>query len=125
MFQLATKHWRVTGLAILVACGGESAPSGPGGNPPPPPPPPANTVEVLNNYFNPVSLTVPVGTKVTWDWPTFSRRHNVLPEGSGSVPYSPVILDGPYVYSYTFNQTGTYDYYCLEHGGMRGTIVVQ
>jgi plastocyanin len=122
MFQLATKHWRVTALAILVGCGGEAA-SGPGGNPPPPPP--ANTVEVLNNYFNPVSLTVPVGTTVTWDWPTISRRHNVLPEGGGSVPNSPDIVDGPYVYSYTFDQAGTFDYYCLEHGGMRGTIVVQ
>ncbi|MEE8267800.1 MAG: plastocyanin/azurin family copper-binding protein [Gemmatimonadales bacterium] len=124
MFQFAT-NWRVAGLAILLACSGESTPSGPGGNPPPPPPPPPNTVEVLNNFFNPVSLAVPVGTTVTWDWPTFSRRHNVLPEGGGSVPYSPNIVDGPYVYSYTFSQAGIFDYYCLEHGGMRGTIVVQ
>jgi plastocyanin len=124
MFLLTSRSWRVTGLAVLFSCGAGSAPSGPsGGNPPPPPP--ANTVEVLNNYFNPVSLTVLVGTTVTWDWPTLSRRHNVLPEGNGTVPNSPAIVDGPYVYTHTFNQAGTFDYYCLEHGGMRGTIVVQ
>ena len=89
------------------------------------PRPAPNTVEVLNNFFNPVSLTVPVGTTVTWDWPTLSRRHDLLPEGGGSVPYSPDIVDGPYIYSYTFSQAGTFDYHCLEHGGMRGTIVVQ
>jgi plastocyanin len=80
---------------------------------------------VQNNYFNPVVLRVSVGTTVTWTWPTVSRRHNVLPEGGGSVPYSPTIVDGPYDYTHTFSQAGTYDYYCLEHGGMRGTVVVE
>ena len=119
---------RVTYTALLIAtagwaCGGEDAPAGPSNNPPPPPPP--NTVEVGNNYFNPVSMTVAVGTMVTWDWPVVSRRHNILPEGSGTIPNSPPIVDGPFSYSYTFTQAGVYDYYCLEHGGMRGTIVVQ
>jgi len=121
MFQYATKQLAI-GLLALGACGGNETPSGVG-NPPPPPPP--NTVEVQNNYFNPVLLRVSVGTMVTWDWPTASRRHNVLPEGNGTVPYSPTIVDGPFTYSYTFTQTGTYDYYCLEHGGMRGTVVVE
>lgn len=119
---------KVTYATIVIAaagwaCSGDTPPSGPGTNPPPPPPP--NTVEVGNNYFNPVSLTVGVGTTVTWDWPVVSRRHNILPEGTATVPNSPPIVDGPFTYSHTFNQTGVYDYYCLEHGGMRGTIVVQ
>lgn len=122
MLHTATYRIYLVGLVSLLACGGEAPPSGPGGTLPPPPP---NTVEVQNNYFNPVSLTVAVGTTVRWDWPVVSRRHNVLPEGGGSVPYSPNIVDGPYTYSYRFDQTGTYDYYCLEHGGMRGTIIVQ
>jgi len=109
-------------LCLVAACAGDAAaPSS--GSPPPPPAP--NTVEVANNYFNPVTLTVSVGTTVTWNWPVVSRRHNILPEGTQSVPYSPDIVDGPYVYQYTFTTPGTYDYYCLEHGGMRGTIVVQ
>ena len=122
MLHNATYRVYLLGMACLLACGGEEPPSGPGG---PPAPPAPNTVEVQNNYFNPVSLTVSVGTTVTWDWPVTSRRHNVLPEGGGSVPYSPNIVDGPYTYSYRFDQAGTYDYYCLEHGGMRGTIIVQ
>ncbi len=120
-------HKVTYGVLLLAAtgfaCGGENPPAGPGTNPPPPPPP--NTVEVANNYFNPVSLTVPVGTTVTWDWPVVSRRHNILPEGNATVPNSPPIVDGPFSYNYTFTQAGVYDYYCLEHGGMRGTIIVQ
>jgi len=121
MFHNATKSLAFA-MAAALACGGEDTPAGVG-NPPPPPPP--NTVEVQNNYFNPVLLRVAVGTRVTWDWPTVSRRHNILPEGNGTVPNSPPIVDGPYTYSYTFTQVGTYDYYCLEHGGMRGTVVVE
>ncbi len=111
--------------ASLLACSGSDGPTGSGGQPTPPAPPPPNTVEVANNYFNPVTLTVPVGTTITWHWPTTSRRHNILPSGSATEPSSPAIVDGPYSYQHTFNQAGTYDYYCLEHGGMRGTIIVQ
>ena len=81
-------HKVTYGVLLLAAtgfaCGGENPPAGPGTNPPPPPPP--NTVEVANNYFNPVSLTVPVGTTVTWDWPVVSRRHNILPHLLPFVP---------------------------------------
>lgn len=122
MFRFATSLAALTGAVLLGSCA-KTDPSGPSAGGPPPPPP--NTVDVLNNYFNPVSLTVPVGTTVTWNWPVVSRRHNLLPEGGGTVPYSPDIVDGPYSYSYRFDQTGRYDYYCLEHGGMRGTIIVQ
>jgi len=88
-----------------------------------------DTVLVLNNVFNPLSLTVAANTTIMWVWPAGSRRHNLVPVAPATVPNSPAVVDGPYSYGYTFTVPGTYRYYCSVHGsanaGMRAQVVVQ
>lgn len=87
-------------------------------------------VFVSNNTSNPTSLTVPMGTTVTWVWPSGSVDHDVTPM-SGSMPAgSGSPQSGPASYSFTFNTAGTFGFYCTVHGtpqgaGMAGQVIVQ
>lgn len=105
-------------IALLAGCGssnGYGAGNGttsPGG---------ADAVSVSNNAFTPVTLSVPVGTTVTWTWANGSVSHNVtFDDGTKSATQS----SG--TYSRTFTTAGTYPYHCTIHGTpMSGTITVQ
>lgn len=80
-----------------------------------------------NNRFEPASVTIPVGTTVTWTW--VSGFHNVVPNGTPGFTGSGQPVSAPHTFSQTFDTPGTYLYFCVVHGsptaGMRGTIVVQ
>jgi plastocyanin len=87
------------------------------------------TVQVVNNQFNPGTLTVDAGTTVVWNWPAGSFQHTVTPD-NGSVPTGTGLLNGPATHQYTFTTPGTYAYHCQQHGGpgglgMSGTITVE
>ena len=77
-------------------------------------------VRIDNFTFNPPVLTVPKGTVVTWlnadDIP-----HKVA--GSDRSWKSPV-MDTDERFSFTFDDPGTYAYFCSLHPHMTGTIVV-
>jgi plastocyanin len=77
--------------------------------------------------FTPNNLTVPRGTTVRWIWS--DGPHSVTAHGAPTFPGSPSETDYPFVYEFTFNTAGTYQYHCTVHGsasaGMRGTVVVQ
>ena len=82
----------------------------------------ANQVAIDNYSFSPQTLTVPVGTTVTWinhdDVP-----HTVLSMDKKTIA-SPA-LDTDEKFSYTFSKAGTYSYYCSLHPKMIGQIVVR
>jgi plastocyanin len=80
-----------------------------------------DTVEIKNFSFSPMSLTVPVGTKVTWKFDD-SAQHTVSADDKSFV--SPAMSNGQ-TYSYTFTKAGTYQYICSIHQYMKGTVVVQ
>jgi plastocyanin len=86
-----------------------------------PPPPPAAEVKIDNFSFNPATLTVAVGTTVTWtnrdDIP-----HTVV---STDNVFKSKVLDTDEKFSYTFSKAGTYPYFCSIHPKMTGKIVVQ
>lgn len=89
-------------------------------------------VFISNNAANPTSLTVPVGTTVTWTWPSGVFGHNVIPTpSSGNMPSgSGNPQDGPATYTFTYNTAGTFGFYCTLHGtpqggGMAGQVIVQ
>jgi plastocyanin len=119
-------------VVILAACGGDD---GDGGDNPPP----TNTIEVLNNQFNPSALTVSAGTTVTFTWASGSINHNVVPWASNSAaipasPGQPTLLDAPNTFGVTFPAAGTFRFFCSAHGsvgsagqlsGMAGIITVQ
>jgi plastocyanin len=78
-------------------------------------------VKIDNFSFGPETLTVPVGTTVTW-----TNRDDI--------PHTVVSTDGVFQskvrdtdekFSYTFAKAGTYSYYCSVHPKMTGKIVVQ
>jgi plastocyanin len=96
-------------------------------------PPPGPTVQVLGptggNRFEPAIITITVGQTVTWEWPAGSTGHNVLPDDNIHPSRSGDLANGPETHSYTFNEVGTFRYYCQAHGalagvGMSGRVVV-
>jgi len=84
------------------------------------------TVNIANFSFGPATLTVKVGTTVTW-------------RNSEDAPHTVTADDGSFgsntlgqgdTFSFTFTEVGTFDYHCQFHGGaghtgMSGTIVVE
>ena len=78
------------------------------------------TVNIDNFTFEPSTLTVKVGTTVTWknrdDIP-----HTVVSAGK----FRSKALDTGDGYSFTFTATGDYAYFCSLHPHMTGKIKVE
>src|SRR3954470_10357840 len=101
-------------LLTVLACSGDDGPSQPTNGS-------GNTVTVANNVFTPATLSVAVGSTVTWQWSSAGVVHNVTfddavtsgDRSTGSFPR-------------TFSAAGTYPYHCTIHGslGMTGTVTV-
>ena len=82
----------------------------------------ANAAVKIDNFvFGPQTITVPVGTTVTWT-------------NSDDIPHTAVSTDGVFKskvmdtdekFSYTFTKAGTYSYYFSVHPKMTGKVVVQ
>ncbi|MGA8491881.1 MAG: cupredoxin family copper-binding protein [Terriglobales bacterium] len=82
---------------------------------------PSAEVKIDNFTFEPPTLTVPVGTTVTW-----TNRDDI--------PHTVVSTDGVFnskvrdtdeKFSYTFTKAGEFPYYCSVHPKMMGKIVVR
>lgn len=82
------------------------------------------TVSMEDNFFDQANITVPAGTTVTW-------------VQNGDNPHTTTSYDGLWdsgmiaggsgeSFSYTFEEPGTYEYYCIPHEalGMVGTVTV-
>jgi plastocyanin len=85
-------------------------------------PSPTNAGVKIDNFsFGPQTITVPVGTTVTW------INHDDIPHTSVSTEgvFKSKVLDTDEKFSYTFTKAGTYPYYCTIHPKMTGTVVVQ
>jgi plastocyanin len=79
------------------------------------------TIDIRDLAYHPGQTEIPVGTTVTWT-------------NSDTVPHTATATDGTFdsgvfdpgeSYSYTFDEAGTFDYTCLIHPQMKGTIVVR
>jgi plastocyanin len=85
------------------------------------PQPASAEVKVDNFSFGPTTLTVAVGTTVTWtnrdDIP-----HTIV---STDKVFKSKVLDTDEKFSFTFSKPGTYPYFCSIHPKMTGTVVVQ
>src|SRR5277367_2591411 len=83
----------------------------------------AMAVKIDNFSFSPATLTVPVGTTVTWtnqdDIP-----HTVVSTDDPRALRSKV-LDTDEKFSYTFTKAGTFAYFCSVHPKMTGTVLVK
>jgi plastocyanin len=114
--------------ALLAACGSSSSggstvtPGGAGSTSSSAPSTSAGpTVKIQNFMFNPSSLTVKPGTKVTFIQED-SVPHNATATGALAF-HTPTMTQGQ-KYTVTFTKPGTYNYICTIHQYMHGTIVV-
>ena len=81
----------------------------------------ACTIDIRDLAYHPAQTEIAVGTTVTWT-------------NSDTVPHTATATDGTFdsgildpgkSYSFTFEEAGTFDYSCLVHPQMKGTIVVR
>jgi len=80
-------------------------------------------VKIDNFSFSPATLTVTVGTTVTWtnrdDIP-----HTVVSTDEPRL-FKSKVLDTDEKFSFTFSKPGTFPYFCSVHPKMTGKVVVQ
>ncbi len=78
-------------------------------------------IKIDNFSFGPTTLTVSVGTTVTWtnrdDIP-----HTVV---STDGVFKSKVLDTDEKFSFTFSKAGTYPYFCSIHPKMTGKVIAQ
>lgn len=79
-----------------------------------------NSVSVQNYAFSPASLTIQKGANVTWKNDD-SVQHTIVSDTQAFT--SPTLNKGD-VYTFQFNNTGTFPYHCSIHTYMIGTITV-
>jgi plastocyanin len=82
-----------------------------------------NTVSLAGNRFSPGTLTIPVGTTVTF---TDTSGHTVTEGTDGTAVDDPIVDEGGGAdIEVTFDEAGIYTLTCKVHPEMRITITVQ
>jgi plastocyanin len=80
-------------------------------------------VTILSFAFHPQSITIKVGTTVTWT-DNDSVAHTVT-SLSGPASFNSGPLGGPGgTFHFTFTKAGTYNYHCMIHPSMMASITV-
>lgn len=79
------------------------------------------TINIKNFSFNPSTLAVKTGTKVTWV-NNDSAPHTITSD-SGTLLSSSTLSPGQ-SFSFTFTNPGTVNYHCNIHPNMKGSVVV-
>jgi plastocyanin len=80
----------------------------------------SSSVEIKGFAFNPATITVPVGTTVTWTNQDAAPHTATADDKS----FDTGRLDQGKSGSVTFDKPGTYTYTCTFHPNMKGTVVV-
>src|SRR5919204_584228 len=80
----------------------------------------ASSVSLGDNFFDPTSLTIAVGDTVTWT--NHGQVAHTVTANGGS--FDSGTLNSGRSFTHTFNQAGTFPYFCQFHAGMKGTITV-
>jgi amicyanin len=78
-------------------------------------------VNITNFAFAPATLTIPVGTTVTWT--NQDEEPHTVVSSDGSTFHSPGMGTNG-TYRFTFAEAGTFDYVCSIHPFMHGSVVV-
>ncbi|MBI1781846.1 MAG: cupredoxin domain-containing protein [Sphingobacteriales bacterium] len=105
-------------VSAVVSCSKKNSYSSGGGNNPPPS---GNAVAMSGMAFGPASISVTVGTTVTWT--NNDAMSHTVTSNDGTSFNSGTIASGS-TFSFKFMTAGTYAYHCTFHAGMTGTVVV-
>ena len=78
-------------------------------------------------YYDPTVLDVSVGTTVLWDNVdnTMHTATSGTPESGADGVFDSDIMAAGDIFEFTFNDAGSYDYYCILHPWMIGTVNVE
>ncbi len=123
-------------MIVLAACGGSTSggstptPTQAGSTPTATPSGPTKAIAIdtsTGNFgFNPATITIKVGTTVTWT-NTTGAPHTVTSDDGTSFDSNintPISANGG-TFSFTFTKAGTFAYHCQIHPSMKATIIVQ
>jgi amicyanin len=111
----------MSGQAMPAMSGMQSPPASASATTADSPAPQGGTAVSISDFkFNPPTLTVPVGTTVTWTNKDEEPHTIAAKDGSFHSPG----MDTNGTYSFTFSTPGSYDYICSIHPFMNGTVVV-
>ena len=83
--------------------------------------------EETDSCFSPNPVTVDLGTIVTWantDTAAHTATAGAAADGPSGVWDSSLIMAGS-SFSYTTDTVGTFDYFCMVHPWMAGTLIVE
>jgi plastocyanin len=83
----------------------------------------AKQIAIDNFTFDPPTLTIPIGTKVTW-----VNRDDVPHTATSTAKpkhFESGTLDTDDKFSHVFTVAGTYEYFCAVHPKMTGRIIVK
>ncbi len=114
---------RMLGPALLlsvlaVGCASQPAAS-------PAPAAAATQISIKGFAFNPNQPSITKGATIAWtndDGTTHTVTSGVPGTPSGKFNQS---LDAGKTFSFTFTETGTYEFFCNIHNSMRGTVTVK
>jgi plastocyanin len=78
-------------------------------------------------YFDPKDITVPSGTTVKWinNDDTIHTVTSGTPEAGPSDTFDSSIINPGASFEYTFNSAGIFDYYCIVHPWMIGSVTAE
>ena len=79
-----------------------------------------------NECFLPYNVSIGVGATITWsndDTAAHTVTSGIVAEGPDGLFDSSIFMSGT-TFEFTFNDAGTYDYFCMVHPWMTGIINV-
>ena len=85
----------------------------------------ATQISIKGFAFNPNQPSITKGTTITWtndDGTTHTVTSGVPGTPSGKFNQS---VDAGKAFSFTFTESGTYEFFCNIHQSMRGTVTVK
>jgi len=78
-------------------------------------------IEIKHHKYLPATLTVPVGSTVTW----INRDDDVHTVVSTAQKFNSRGIDNDETFSQTFSAPGTYEYFCTLHPLMTAKVIVK
>ncbi len=87
----------------------------------------AGTQQIGQIYYDPQDISVAKDSTVQWinEDETIHTVTSGTPEGGTTGIFDSSIIDAGNSYTYTFDSAGTFDYYCIVHPWMIGSVIVE
>ncbi len=87
----------------------------------------ASIQQIAQIYYDPQDISVAIDSTVQWinEDETIHTVTSGTPDGGVTGIFDSSIIDAGNSYTYTFDSAGTFDYYCIVHPWMIGSVTVE